>query len=509
MNCAIYLRKSRADQDAEARGEGETLARHERTLIELAKRLKLNVTEIYREIVSGETIAARPVMQKLLSEVEQGQWSGVLVVDIDRLSRGNTIDQGIVAQVFKNSETKIITPSKTYDPTNEYDEEFFEFSLFMSRREYKMINRRLQAGRAASAKEGKFVAAHAPYGYKRKKLENEKGNSLEIVPEKAEIVRLIFDLYVNGEPCEDGTHKQMSAWTIARKLNAMGVPSVRQGYWHKFTVYGILKNPTYKGVVRWGSGKNRYESKIVAAGRHEAIIDKELFAAAENRLSKNPPVPVGSKKPLRNPLAGLIKCGKCGRTMSLTNSNNRQKTHYLKCNTTTCDNISTYFHLVESALLQALRKWLDEQQIETNSAKPQSGSAKIEKSIARIEADIKKLSAQLEKVHTAFEQEIYTSAQFLERSRNISERMDAAKNELSNQMATLETEKRRENGYSSVIPAAVSLMSVYDAIETAEEKNRMLKLVLEKVVYTKETSAVYRGVSATDFELVIYPLISR
>lgn len=68
---AIYLRKSRADMEAEAHGEGETLLRHEKTLLDLARKLNLNVTEIYREIVSGETIAARPVMQLLLSEVEQ------------------------------------------------------------------------------------------------------------------------------------------------------------------------------------------------------------------------------------------------------------------------------------------------------------------------------------------------------------------------------------------------------------------------------------------------------
>ena len=67
----IYLRKSRADAEAEQRGEGETLARHERALLELAHRLRLNVTQIFREVVSGETIAARPVMQQLLSAVEQ------------------------------------------------------------------------------------------------------------------------------------------------------------------------------------------------------------------------------------------------------------------------------------------------------------------------------------------------------------------------------------------------------------------------------------------------------
>ena len=108
----IYLRKSRADLEAEMRGEGETLARHEKLLIELAQKMHFNVKYIYKEIMSGETISARPIMQKLLSEVEQCIWAGVIVMEIERLARGNTIDQGIVAQTFKLSNTKIITPNK-------------------------------------------------------------------------------------------------------------------------------------------------------------------------------------------------------------------------------------------------------------------------------------------------------------------------------------------------------------------------------------------------------------
>lgn len=66
----IYLRKSRKDMEAEMRGEGETLARHEKTLLSLAKKMNLTVGGIYREIVSGESIAARPQMQQLLQDVE-------------------------------------------------------------------------------------------------------------------------------------------------------------------------------------------------------------------------------------------------------------------------------------------------------------------------------------------------------------------------------------------------------------------------------------------------------
>ena len=230
MSYCIYLRKSRADEEAELRGEGNTLARHERALLDLAKRQKLNITAIYREVVSGETISARPLMQRLLSEIEQGCWQGVLVMEIERLARGDTIDQGIVAQTFKYSETKIITPSKTYDPNNEFDEEFFEFGLFMSRREYKTINRRLQRGRLASVKEGKWVGNLPPYGYVRKKLETQKGFTLEPHPEQADVIKLIFSLY---------TQEKMGTSLIAKHLNELNIPA-SNGYQLLYEIFCLI-----------------------------------------------------------------------------------------------------------------------------------------------------------------------------------------------------------------------------------------------------------------------------
>ena len=198
MPYAIYLKKSREDREAEARGEGETLARHRTALMELAKNRLLDIGAIYEEIVSGETIAARPKMQQLLEEVEDGKWDGVLVMEIERLARGNGIDQGIVSQAFSVSGTKIITPYKTYDPTNEMDEDYFEFGLFMRRREYQTIKRRLVSGRIASVKEGKYMGSIDPFGYRRVKLQGEKGWTLETVPEQAEIVQKIYQWYLDS-----------------------------------------------------------------------------------------------------------------------------------------------------------------------------------------------------------------------------------------------------------------------------------------------------------------------
>lgn len=112
---AIYLRKSREDEELKE----ETLARHETMLLEYCKRNKLNIVKIYKEIVSGESIANRPEMQRLLDDVAAGLYNGVVCVEIERLSRGNQIDQVEILDVFKGSNTKIYTLNKVYDLTKE------------------------------------------------------------------------------------------------------------------------------------------------------------------------------------------------------------------------------------------------------------------------------------------------------------------------------------------------------------------------------------------------------
>ncbi len=111
-NYVMYLRKSRADIEAEAHGEGETLARYKKILSELAEKMGITVNYVYEEVVSGDSIEGRPQIQALLRAIEKHTYTGVLCMDIDRLARGDTIDQGIIARAFKMSKTRIITPKK-------------------------------------------------------------------------------------------------------------------------------------------------------------------------------------------------------------------------------------------------------------------------------------------------------------------------------------------------------------------------------------------------------------
>ncbi|MBT9147158.1 MAG: hypothetical protein DDT32_00910 [Syntrophomonadaceae bacterium] len=159
---ALYLRKSRQDIEAESRGEGETLAKHKRILLQFAKEKNLNIIKIYEEVVSGESIIHRPAMLALLKAIEAKEYDAVLCMDLDRLGRGNMREQGMILEAFQESGTKIITPRKTYDLSNEFDEEYSEFETFMARRELKLITKRLQRGRIASVMEGRYLGTRPP-----------------------------------------------------------------------------------------------------------------------------------------------------------------------------------------------------------------------------------------------------------------------------------------------------------------------------------------------------------
>lgn len=522
MPYCMYLRKSRADAEAEARGEGETLARHEKALLELAKREHYNVTEIYREVVSGDTIAARPIMQRLLSEVEQGAWEGVLVMEVERLARGDTIDQGIVAQTFKFSDTKIVTPLKKYDPANEFDEEYFEFGLFMSRREYKTINRRLQRGRLASVKEGKYVSNKAPYGYRRVKLKHDKGFTLEIIQEEADVIRLIYDFYTVGEPLPDGTHKRLGVSLLARRLNALKAPTKTGGSWTVGTIRDILINPVYCGKIRWNwrhqvkkmaDGKLSVERPrasveecVIVDGLHPPIVSEETFRLAQDLMKQNPPRPVGERYAVKSPLAGLVICGKCGRRMVRRPYTSRDNPPSLMCAAASCNNVSSNFYLVEQRILDGLKEWLSDYRLEWELDAPRDASLLEHKrrTAKRISGEMAALEKQLDNVHDLLEQGVYSTEKFLERSRVLAGKIQTAKDNLGAVETEIALDAAREESRRNIVPKVERLLAVYAGLPDAKSKNDMLKSVLEKVVYTKERG-VRDGGTADGFELVLYP----
>ena len=332
----VYLRKSRSDEEVEKyiktinpditkeELDKEILKRHENQIQAYAKEtlgFKIPEKNIRREVKSGGELEEREVMKELLLEIENPKILGVFVVDIDRIGRPDALDTGLLIQAFELTETKILvaTPPKIWDLTNEFDRDYFEDSLRQARKFLNYTKTKMTNGRKASVKEGKFVGNHSCFGYNKVKILNEKGYTLE-PNEDAEIVKQIFDMYLN---------QGMGQLKIAKYLNSKKTKSPRNGHWQYSMINNILKRKTYAGYVTYGNmttikqkkdGKvtkitKKNDDALIMKGLHKPLIDEESFNLVQEKLKKAAFKNVPDEEILQNPLAGLIKC-KCGYTMT-------------------------------------------------------------------------------------------------------------------------------------------------------------------------------------------------
>lgn len=455
LNVALYLRKSREDEEL----KGETLARHETMLTEYCARHSLNIVKVYKEVVSGENIANRPQMQKLLDDVSDKLYDGVVCVEIERLSRGNPIDQMEILDVFKGSCTKIYTLNKVYDLNNEeIDEEYFEFALFMSRREYKTIKRRLLRGRMHAAEEGYYTNSHDPYGFNRQKTE--KGFVLVPNEKEAEIVRFIFSEYLKGT----------GAFVIANKLNDMGVRTKKGCLWTAPLIIRMLQNRLFIGEIHvW-----KYNKWV--EGKHAPIIDKETFDRAQQIHSTKSPT-VRKEYTTQNPLAGLVVCGECGRIMQRT-ARRSQGYEYLTCVNPACSvHKSIRLDKVEPVVLSELKTALADFNYFLDETPEKEPNTEVD----LLKSELSAKQNQFDRACEMLEQGIYTIERFKTRSAAIQQDIDNIKARINE----IKTAPREDLRAKNAIPILEKVLEKYDTLGRAA-KNKILRSIINKITVTPQ-----------------------
>ena len=315
----IYLRKSRNEEKEPIE---EVLARHEKLLQEYAIRNfgeKIPEANVFKEIISGETIEERIEIKKVFSRLADNDIKAVLVVEPSRLSRGDLEDCGKLINKLRYNEIFCITPSKTYDLNNKFDNKMFQMELIQGNEYLEYTKTIMNRGKKLSLEEGKFVHSTPPYGYSREKLH--KGFKLVPNPKEAPIIQMIFELFVEGNM---GTNR------LANYLNKHKIKSKSGKQWNAEMVKNILKNETYYGMlvnqkrklvkkmvdgdklVKTLTRQKKYE---LIKGMHEPLITKEVFELAQLKIKNHPSAHVGIDKELRNPLASILYCEICGRSM--------------------------------------------------------------------------------------------------------------------------------------------------------------------------------------------------
>ena len=477
----IYLRKSRQDDPNET--VEQVLAKHETQLQEFAVRefgAKIPEGNIYREVVSGESIQDREEIKKVLARIEDPNIKGVIVIEPSRLSRGDLLDCGRLINDLRYTKTVIATPYMTYDLENKMERKFFQDELLRGSDYLEYTKEILWRGRVAAAKRGTYQGQYAPYGYKKVKIG--KDNTLEIIPEEAEIVRFIFDQYIN---------EGLPPGSIAKKLNDMGVPAQRRDTWVKDTVRHMLRNEHYTGRIVFNKIKKTVfvedgqkvikrltqdpEDIIVVPGMHEAIIDDATWEAAKKLVARHPRKQ--HEHELKNPLSTMLYCGKCGRVLyqhPYKHADDRYECRHNKCYK------SVKMHEVQDAFITALEESeLPNLQLKLKNREGDALNIQ-QKHLAKLEKQLADFAAQEEKQFDLLEEGVYTSDIFERRHRALAAKMEACRSEIFQTKQSMP----QAVDYAERIESLKKAIEVFkDPSATPAEKNKLLRAIVERIDY--------------------------
>lgn len=291
----IYVRKSRLKDD-----DAMEIDRQIELLVEYAKSNKMDYI-IFKEEGSSEDWN-RPELQKMITELEKDIYDGVLVTEQDRISRDST-DMGLFKRLCKKHSLYLFTLNKTYNFLNDEDDFITGIQAEMDAHFMRITKRKLMRGRIQALEDGAYFGI-PPLGYDKSTTKPKK---LIINEEKAEIIKLIFDLYVN---------EKWNQTEIAERLNLLGYKTL---YNKPFTVRAtslILSNEAYIGTMRYELSNRE---PIVIENAHAAIIDEDTFNKAQIILSQRRNVPQDSRRGTYI-LSKLLKCPKCKTTLSFSHS---------------------------------------------------------------------------------------------------------------------------------------------------------------------------------------------
>lgn len=333
-----YLRKSRSDDPLLT--VEEVLSKHETILDEWAEKHlggKVPEENKFREVVSGETLKERPEINIVLRMIESPKYKAVAVVEPQRLTRGDLEDIGRLMKLLKHTNTLVITPQRVYNLRDEYDWDAFERELKRGNDYLEYTKKILSRGRLLSVSEGNYIGNTPPYGYDKTSITEGKRKCPILVPnkEEAEVVRMMFDLYVNED---------MGCQSICHRFDELGIKPPKGERWSPAAMAKMLDNIHYIGKVKWNHRKtitivedgefikSRPVSKVgeylIYEGKHEAIISEELFNAAQAKKGRTSRKKAKTK--VRNPLAGILFC-KCGRSMAYRTYSGHKSAPRLLC----------------------------------------------------------------------------------------------------------------------------------------------------------------------------------
>jgi len=499
VRCAIYTRKSTSeglDQDFNTLDAQREAAEH---YIQSQATLGWEIIET-RYDDGGYTGGnlERPALQHLVDDIERGLVDMVVVYKVDRLSR-SLLDFGRVMERFERRNVGFVSITQSFDTSTSMGRLVLNVLLSFAQFERELISERTRDKILAARRRGKWTGGRVVLGYKI----NPESSGLEVDPVEAELVRLVFDLYL----------RHHSIVQVAERLNALGHKQKRYvskggkvsggRKWSKNPVHSLLRNPLYIGKIRGKDGETHL-------GVHEPIISLETFEKVAAIMNQRT---TGKKRLKRRGeylLTGLLRCGPCdaGMTSAVANGNNGTRYRYYRCvkqqnDGTRCTTGLLRVDEIEKLVIDQVREVAKSGIVRDRIMKRMFGStskrAKDEATRDHLKLELKELGDQAEALIESFRETSNGGGKLLARGLGkIEQDMDRARLKLGD----IESHIHAVDSACEQGRVVADLLETFDDIWGAllvEERRELLHLLIKSVtvdIDAGDLRVVFRDLTA-------------
>ncbi|EGT4140612.1 resolvase [Clostridium perfringens] len=492
---AIYCRVSTEEQSE----NGYSIDEQERLLEEWCKKMGYVIYKCYSDRgISGKNIKDRPALKELLSDAKAGKFDMVISWKINRVSRKLEDVLKIVNLLEKNNITfkSYSEPFETDTPAGRMQ---FQMMALIGEFERGTIAQNVKMGMIAKAKSGNWCGGRV-LGYdlvpNNSPEEEKKGkNKLEINEKEAEIVRFIFNEYSKGKGYK----------AITNQINKLGYKTKKGNNFSVGSIRDILTNPVYIGEIRYNVRQNWSEKRrrninpnpIRVKGKHEAIIDRELWDKVQLILESK------KGKPSRiydgeYPLTGILRCPKCGAGMVISRTTNtladgtKKRIAYYCCgnwknkgtsvcnsNTIRVDKANEYvFKKIEElvsneAMIKAVVENINKER--KDKVKP------AKRLLGDIDKELEKLDKRKRKIFEAYEDDILTKEEFQTRKNELNEKIRTLEEEKKPLLNTISEEVSEEIPYEFIKDILMNFSKVLNSSVSREQQKKLLHMIISEI----------------------------
>ena len=503
---AIYARVS-----SDRQKENHTIASQTAALIEYAQTHGYTVLPewVFQDEGYSGAVLVRPGLESLRDLAAEGQIAAALIYSPDRLSRKYAY-QVLLSEELSRCGVELIFLKAPAGTTPE-DQLLVQFQGMIAEYERAQIAERCRRGKKHMAQHGGVnVLSGAPYGYRYVRKSDTSAAFYEVIEAEAKVVRMVFEIY---------TQQGLSINAIARLLNERQIATrTGKGRWERSTVWGMLRNPAYRGTACYGKTEHRPRQRVTRplrqrkalpsrdVGGHErpreewievpvpALVSEEVFALAQEQLTKNlRHSPRRTIEPTL--LQGMLVCEQCGYALYRTSTHtSKQKLNYYRCigsdgyrrlSGSICTNRPIRQDYLDRFVWNEIIRLLDNSELIQTEIDRRQEAARNADPLRKREDELRREQARVEKtcerLVTAYQEGLVTLAQLRQRMPALQKQTQAVESELQSlKMAELDEAKYLQLA-ESLGGFRTKLRARADSLDIAV-RQQIVRLVVKEVL---------------------------